>query len=276
MVQKLQPVDDSFEERNEVVGSKRPKSSIAFPYGDLEMAIGVAKTIFDHSGQQCYIHQLASWLNHDNVNSGAFRLKLITARTFNLINVNHEEVILTELGRKIVDENSKRQASVDAFLSVPLYKVLFDRYKGYVLPNDVGLEQEIVTLGVTPKQKDKARQAFQRSAQQAGFFDQGRTKLVLPSGLGNVNTSDTARNTKPLTPQLPTPIVTTSQPSYEGSGGGGNGGLQTIQDQPLLQGLFQLVPSVGMRWPENKRKEWLMLAENIFNMLYGNSDQGED
>jgi hypothetical protein len=36
-------------------------------------------------------------------------------------------------------------------------------------------------LGVAKKQTDKARQTFQRSAQQAGFFAYGQDRLVMPA-----------------------------------------------------------------------------------------------
>jgi hypothetical protein len=77
-----------------------------------------------------------------------------------------------------VDPHLGPQARVQAFLTVPLYKALFENYRGFTLPRDVALEQQMVSLGVATKQKQKARQAFQRSAEQAGFFAHGRNKLV--------------------------------------------------------------------------------------------------
>ncbi len=271
---KFQTLNDPLGESEEA-DSRRPRSSIEFPYGDLEMAIDVAATIFRYNGQQqCSIHQLAAWLGHDSLTSGAFRLKYTTARTFGLIEVNHEEVKLTKLGCEIVDQHLDRQARVEAFLHVPLYKALFEKYKGYTLPTEVGLEQEIVGLGVTPKQKNKARQAFQRSAFQAGFFEQGRTKLVMPSGLGISNTNNVPRDTKPLTPP-PTPTISTPpQHSYGGGGGSSGNGLPVLQEHPLIQGLFQLLPPIGTSWPENKRQEWLTLAGTIFKVLYSEDNQG--
>ncbi len=268
MAQKFRSLYTPLED-NGKADSKRPKSTIEFPYGDEDMAKDVAKTIFHHGGQQGTIHQLAAWLNHDSLTSGAFRLKYTTARTFGLIDVNHEEVKLTELGRKIVDENLERQARVEAFLHVPLYKALFEKYKGYTLPNDVGLEQEMVTLGVTLKQSNKARQAFQRSAQQAGFFEQGRNKLVLPSGLGGLSASTGSRDTRPLnTP--PAPIMTPS-PQYDhgGSGGGGdNREIQALQGHPLIQGLFQELASVGTPWTQAQHDEWLELAKLVLKRIH--------
>ena len=43
------------------------------------------------------------------------------------------------------------------------------------MPPAAALEREMVELGVSPKQKDKARQVFERSAEQAGFFATGGT-----------------------------------------------------------------------------------------------------
>jgi hypothetical protein len=40
-----------------------------------------------------------------------------------------------------------------------------------------------VTLGVAAKQKARARQGFQRSAQQANLFAEGKDRLVLPGGV---------------------------------------------------------------------------------------------
>src|SRR5260370_12590711 len=187
MAQKFQRVDDSSEQ-NEEGATRGPKSTIAFPFGDLGMAIGVARTIWTNSGRhQCAIHQLSSWLGHDSLSSGAFRLKFTTARIFGLIEVNGDQVILTKLGRDILDPNLERQARTESFLQVPLFKELYEKHKGYTLPSDIGLEREIEGLGVTPNPKDKTRQAFQRSALQAGFFEQGRNKLVLPSGLETIS-----------------------------------------------------------------------------------------
>jgi len=50
-----------------------------------------------------------------------------------------------------------------------------------VLPPSAAFERDIVGLGVAEKQKDKARQVFERSASQAGFFEAGKSKLVMPA-----------------------------------------------------------------------------------------------
>ena len=64
---------------------------------------------------------------------------------------------------------------------MPLFDALVNEYKGTMLPPDSGLEQKIRELGVSAKQAAKARQAFQRSAELAGFFKMGKDRLVQPA-----------------------------------------------------------------------------------------------
>jgi hypothetical protein len=73
------------------------------------------------------------------------------------------------------------QARVDAFLHVPLFQAIYQNHETGLLPDDQGLETEIIQLGVSEKQADRARQAFQRSAEQAGFFKNAKDRLVLPA-----------------------------------------------------------------------------------------------
>jgi hypothetical protein len=65
-------------------------------------------------------------------------------------------------------------------MAVPLYSAIYEKYKGHLLPPMKALEREMLSLGVSSKQTDKARQAFERSARQAGFFEAGDDRLVRP------------------------------------------------------------------------------------------------
>ena len=47
------------------------------------------------------------------------------------------------------------------------------------MPPAAALSRDMVTLGVSEKQKDRARLVFERSAEQAGFFEQGNQRLVM-------------------------------------------------------------------------------------------------
>src|SRR5207244_3608808 len=113
-----------------------------------------------------------------------------TAKTFGMITYTQGIVSLTSLGSRICDPNQEASAKADAFLAVPLYSRIYEQFKGGVLPPPSGLETAMVTLGVAPKQKDTARQVFQRSATEAGFFAYGPNRLVLPSIKASTSSKD--------------------------------------------------------------------------------------
>jgi hypothetical protein len=84
-----------------------------------------------------------------------------------------------------VDPARQREAMIAAFLNVELYRRTFDEFKGKRLPpRPHGLERAFQTFGVAPKQTDRARLAFEKSARMAGFFPNGdEDRLVMPFGL---------------------------------------------------------------------------------------------
>lgn len=166
------------------------RSKIAFPYGSLKDAEHIATELHSKWGDSASPDQVASGLD-STPRSGAFRMKVATARTFGLVSVSRGEIALTDLGRRIVDPQARPKARVDAFLRVPLFQAVFEAYKGSRLPPDQGLEKKMADLGVSSKQTDKARQALQRSADLAGFLQQGRDRLVEPPNMGDSGRSPT-------------------------------------------------------------------------------------
>ena len=47
--------------------TKRERSTIEFPYADLDLAIRIAQTIYDRAGTSCETRQLAGWLNQNEL-----------------------------------------------------------------------------------------------------------------------------------------------------------------------------------------------------------------
>ena len=84
------------------------------------------------------------------------------------------------MGRAIVDPQQERAERANAFLCVPLYKAIYEKYKGGVLPLPAALERDIIWLGVAEKQTGRARQVFERSSEQPNFFEHGKNRPVLP------------------------------------------------------------------------------------------------
>ena len=139
----------------------------------------VTRAIHEHFGTECTIDQLAGAMD-STAKSGTFRLRVSTARIFGFVTTSRGGVALTDLGQAIVDETREKDARARAFLQVPLYHAIHEKYRGNILPPTAALESEMTSLGVATKQSDKARQAFDRSAQQAGFYEHGRNRLILP------------------------------------------------------------------------------------------------
>ncbi len=243
--------------------STRERSKIQFPYNPLNDGIEIAKAIHQNGGQQGTMDQVAAWSKHETTNSGAFKLKLYASRMFGLIEIEGDTVRLTELGNEILDPQKERLARAAAFLRVPLYGELYAKYKGKMLPGDMGLEEEMITLGVAPKQKDRARRIFQHSAQQAGLFALGRDRLILPGGM--------LIQQKPKEQQPPVHDEQSAWGELHQPQPSSNSDLH-----PFIRGLLQSLPKPETTWPLEKRKQWLQTAENIFNLIYKGNGEPSD
>ncbi len=160
------------------------------------------------------------------------------------------------LGGAIVDPVQPREARATAFLNVPLYRAVFDKYRGGVLPGQAAaMERELVGLGVSEKVKDRARQVFERSAEQAGFFTHGRNRLVMP-GIAAGREQQREEEVR----------------DDGGTGGSGSGGGEQPGVDPIIAGLLKRLPKSGEKWPKAQRKLWLQLLEGSFDLIYNDDD----
>ena len=228
----------------------RQRSTIGFPYVDLGATIQLAKAIFENvAGGECDDDQLAAWTNQSAKSSG-FRTQVYAGRTFGVLSGESGRHRVTELGKAVIDPHQEREAKVRAFLSVPLYAALFEKFKGGMLPPPAALEREIEGLGVAAKQKDRARQVFERCAEQAGFFEHGRNRLIqpgiAPSGKESGQSNDQSNKSPP-------------------GGGGGDGGT----GDKLLDALISKLPAAGQTWSVDERVAWLSLMAMGFQITYG-------
>lgn len=231
-------------------GEKRQRSTIAFPYNDLDDAVTIAKAIHENAGTSCTIDQLAAYLKV-SITSGAFRVRVANASTFGLTENERGEIRLTDLGRRIADTSQEASARVEAFLAVPLYARVYEHFKGYTLPGAAALEKYMSDVGVSTKQTDKARQAFMRSAKSAGFFAHGEDRLVRPAGPG----------TKPV--DAPKDEKKDTQDTKRNGSGNGGG-----PDDPLIAAIIDKLPPKGP-WPVADRVTWLKMLVMAFQISYG-------
>jgi hypothetical protein len=221
----------SFEEAAKQASNARhnDRSTIVFPYLDLDTAVSVAKEVYARAGfTDCALDELAAKMGQTV--SGAFRLKVATAKTFGFLERSDRGAFrLSELGRRLVTPETEAHARATAFLNIPLYQAIYDRYRGRLLPPTKALEREMGQLGVAPKQTDKARQTFERAAKQSGFFAEGSDRLVQP------------RFARELSILPPRPMTAeTTEPSDTGRGVGGP------PDQPLEYQLIDLLKRPGI------------------------------
>ncbi len=230
----------------------RVRSTIKFPYGDLDDAVAVARAIHNGYGTSCTLDQLAGSLGQTTT-SGSFRLKVAAAQIFDVVTAARGQLTLTQTGLDLVDSQKEAVARAKAFLQVPLYGKLHEKFRGNRLPAEKGLEQEMIQLGVSAKQADKARHSFNRSARQAGFFQSGDDRLVQPSTL-NIPPSDgnAFSNASAETPPPP-PL-----------------GLSLRADllaEPLIVGLFNALPPLDAD-ARSKLDEWIGAAKAVFGLVY--------
>lgn len=244
------------------LAGKRGRSTIDFPYASLDDAVELAKSVHKLGGNQCRLESLAADLGHKTADSGGFRQKLSAAHIFGLTALSQGIVTLSTLGSRIVDPQQEKAARVEAFLKVPLYNSIYEQFKGGALPPAQGLEAAMVALGVVSTQKDKARQAFQKSAKEAGFFTYGNTRLVYPAlspadlKASQDSNGDSAKE----------------NPAVNGKGSNGNDGGGG-DNQSLIDGLIRVLPKAGAPFPLEAQRRWLQTAAANFAYAYNSVDE---
>jgi len=241
---------------------KRERSTIQFPYLPLEEAMAIAKGVYEVAGSSCQVDQLAGHLKQSPTSS-MFKLRVSTARIFGLVSNSQGTITLTPLGTRICDPLQEQAAKADAFLTVPLYKQVYEQFKGQNLPPHGGLETAMGNLGVPPKQKSNARQVFHRAATQAGFFSFGPNRLVYPPIKGSAAGIEPLR--APADFEKPPEKVKTN-----GTGGGDDDGSGA--QHPFITGLIKTLPAADSDWPMDGRRKWLQAASHIFELIYKDSD----
>lgn len=228
----------------------RQMSTIDFPYKSLDAAEEVALAVYKRTGlSPCDIDELAAEMGQTV--SGSFRQKTASAKTFGLVDKDGRSAfLLAEIGERIVTESTAADARVDAFLNVPLYRSVYEKYRGHKLPPIGALEREMGHLGVSHRQTSRARRAFERSAEYAGFFEAGKDRLVKP------------RVSREMDTQHKEEIDDVKA---------NDSGEEFSSLDPIIQGLLERLPQTGEVWPEGDRKKWLSLLEGSFDLIYKDS-----
>ncbi|ADX45559.1 hypothetical protein Acav_1639 [Paracidovorax avenae ATCC 19860] len=256
-----QTLTDGAEEDSADESKGRQRSTIAFPYTDYEAAAQLAATLHKNAGHgACSLVQLAAWMDQ-SVKSSSFRTLISAARLFGLLDSDGTESYrLTTLGTRVVDPAQERAAKAEAFLRVPLFAALFEKYKAGVTPPATALEREIVGLGVGEKQKARARQVFESSADQTGFRAYGANRLVMPAVVVPAPSSSAA------------PATESTGAGNSCGGGNGGGPSDGLNLDPLLIALLQKIPPQGSAWPKDRRVRWFRTFAMNVSEVYDTED----
>lgn len=222
--------------------ARRVASAIQFPYSDMTDAINVAEGLLKGGGTALTRDQLAAAMDL-SPRGGGFATKIATAKIFGVIDTASGKYELTDIGFEIVDASRQAEAKIKAFLNVPLYKRIYDEFRGKLLPpRPHGLERAIINFGVTEKNARAARQAFERSARIAGFYPSGNEdRLVIPFGLPS------APDDEPVDQQ---PVIAAAVGTA--SGAARVHGIAQAAPQPLEYQLVDLLKTEGIGEQESQ------------------------
>lgn len=167
---------------------KRQRSEYAAPRNTLADSVLVAKLIHERSGGASTLEELASYLNYSGTNNGAFKARIYAARQFGLVEKSGDKFVITQLAQSILMPHYNwmpREALVQAFLNIELFKRVYEAYKGKQLPPDFGLKNALKTqFGVAPNHVERTLYVLINSADTAGFFSTragARTHLIIPT-----------------------------------------------------------------------------------------------
>lgn len=233
----------------------REISTISFPYSDLEDSIRIVRTMHAVGGGVAMERdQVSAALNSSG---GSLANRLSAAKQFGLLESSQGKWSLTPLAYAMLDEQTERAAKAEAFLNVELYRRTFDEYRGKTLPGNLGLEHAFTTFGVTAKQKEKARQTFERSARIAGFFPNGNEdRLVQPILIG---APASGPKPSPNEPEPEAEIVPAPRSAPVSSG---------PQAPSFMGWLLEELPAPKTEWSVEDQANWLQAVAQAFRVVY--------
>lgn len=161
------------------VTGEATSSGMRLPRVHLKNVVELLEKAYEH-GRSPSITQVAAAVNQ-TLNSGAFRTRMAAAAHFGLLTPARGRVQITELGMRALDEEQRPAALVDAWMQVPIFKSLFNRFDGNRLPPASGIEAELTNLGVPSKNSAVIRRVLMSSAEQAGLLNSAADRLVIPT-----------------------------------------------------------------------------------------------
>lgn len=152
---------------------KRQISALRYPYYDLATCLEIVRRVFQEKGGSTTKEGLAETLGTSTEKS-TFAQKVNACVLFGLLRSQGSLLEVADLALRIIkfrDERDRARAYAEAFLSVPLYARVQEKFSGRPLPPETGLKNVLDTeFGVIPKRVDEAYRIMMLSARHAGLI----------------------------------------------------------------------------------------------------------
>jgi hypothetical protein len=231
---------------------RRTPAEHRYPLFDLNSSLAAAKAVKERGGNACTAAQLAAFLDYDSSTGGGFVRRVTAARLFGLIEHTGGHYKATARAESIlypVTPQARRRALAEAWLSIPLFRRVYDQHKGIRLPEEFGMRNLLTTSYSVSGQVEASRvyRVMMDSAEFAGFFatNQGRrTHLIEPVYGAPEYAPPPDEESKPKDHETPP-----AQGGGGGDGGTGSGDPLVKNLHPALRGLLTLIPAKPGDWP---------------------------
>src|SRR5438128_8216900 len=152
--------------------TRLPKGSVT-PAFNLEEASDIIIRIYELAGSDAS-YDVVGRITSNSPGSSVFARKLITLKNYGLIVDENRTVKLTDTGRQIATPRSSTERALalkQAFLSVPLYARVYDKFKGRLLPPDEFLINTFIEYVPTKELATTWMDGFKKSAKKAGLLE---------------------------------------------------------------------------------------------------------
>lgn len=259
-------------------GKERRISETQAPVSGLTQSIEVARVLHENGGSLDR-SQLAPKLGYSGARNGTFLTRVSAAKIFGLVDQppQSDVVRITQRGLAIVaqvsDADSQR-AKLDAFMSVDLFRAVFEEYKGRPLPPDIGLKNLFEqTYKIIPTRAAQAVKVMLDSAETAGLFTiagAGSRKMIQPvvSGASDVRIPLSGQPNARAQEIMQGGDGTHADGRTNLGGGGGGGGSPPGNIDAAFIALLSRLPEPGTTLSKTKRENVIAAFTAAINWLY--------
>lgn len=160
----------------EGIDTKRERSAL-YPTLTVDECFEIIEIIDKIGGKVYSTNSIAQALGMSE-KTNSFRAKISTLRQYGLITGMQGTLKLTEVSNDYlypVQDEQKKEAKIQAFMNVALYKKIIEKFENKALPSSDKLANILLgkEFGLTKNTKDVATEIFVKSLEQLGLMSNG-------------------------------------------------------------------------------------------------------